>query len=153
LLKGLKGLAGLGQLLAISAIIVFVIVGPSGVQYRWSDGSTSATLKVQQSGAYSLTLTACETQVVSRRVAFTPCLVIPNVITPNGDGVNDRFHIKGLVGDDWQLVVYNRWGQPVYQAANYRQEWGEKVAPGLYFYLLRQTSSSAKYKGWVEALP
>jgi hypothetical protein len=57
------------------------------------------------------------------------------------------------VGDDWQLVVYNRWGQPVYQAANYRQEWGEKVAPGLYFYLLRQTSSSAKYKGWVEALP
>jgi gliding motility-associated-like protein len=75
-----------------------------------------------------------------------------NVITPNGDGLNDRFHIAGLLGEGWNLEVYNRWGEPVYHTANYRQEWGEQVPPGLYYYVLQQEATNARYKGWVEAM-
>ena len=123
-----------------------------GVHYRWSDGSTGPTLTVQQTGVYSLTLTGCETRVLTRRVAVQSCVAIPNVITPNGDGQNDRFRVTGLAGTGWHLTVYNRWGQAVYQSANYLGEWGEHAAPGLYYYVLQHTGANALYRGWVEAI-
>ena len=123
-----------------------------GVRYRWSDGSTAPTLTVQQAGTYSLTLTGCETRVLTRRVAVESCVAIPNVITPNGDGQNDRFRVTGLTGAGWYLTVYNRWGRAVYQSANYLGEWGEHAAPGLYYYVLQHTGANALYRGWVEAI-
>lgn len=123
-----------------------------GVRYRWSDGSTAPTLTVQQAGTYSLTLTGCETRVLTRRVAVRSCVAIPNVITPNGDGQNDRFRVTGLTGAGWYLTVYNRWGRAVYQSANYLGEWGEHAAPGLYYYVLQHTGANALYRGWVEAI-
>ncbi|NML66554.1 gliding motility-associated C-terminal domain-containing protein [Hymenobacter sp. RP-2-7] len=125
-----------------------------GVTYRWSDGSAGATLAVQQAGSYSLTVaSACTSQTATRRIATKSCLLLPNIITPNGDGLNDRFRVAGLVGTGWQLLVYNRWGQQVYQAADYRHEWGEQAAPGLYYYHLRQATTNTAYQGWVEVRP
>ena len=49
-------------------------------------------------------------------------LEFPNVVTPNGDGYNDIFAIKGLIGstifDTPRLYVYNRWGRLVYRCEN-----------------------------------
>jgi gliding motility-associated-like protein len=132
--------------------LVLRVPALGGVRHRWSDGSTGPTLTVHQAGEYSLTLTGCETRVLTRRVAVQACVAIPNVITPNGDGQNDRFRIAGLAGAGWHLTVYNRWGQAVYQAANYLGEWGEHAAPGLYYYALRHPGTNALYKGWVEAI-
>lgn len=122
------------------------------VRYQWSDGSTGPTLTVQQPGDYSLTLTGCETRMATRRITMQTCLVIPNVITPNGDGLNDRFRITGMLGEGWYLAVYNRWGQQVYQTANYHHEWGGQAAPGLYYYMLQQPGGATRYRGWVEAI-
>lgn len=47
---------------------------------------------------------------------------VPNVITPNGDGINDFWVIKNLPAGT-RVVLYNRWGQQVYYNENYSNQW------------------------------
>lgn len=50
--------------------------------------------------------------------------VIPDVITPNGDGINDKWEITCLMYfPDNHMSVYNRWGVIVYQADGYDNNW------------------------------
>ncbi|MGY3053687.1 gliding motility-associated-like protein [Pedobacter sp. UYEF25] len=73
-------------------------------------------------------------------------LFIPNLFTPNGDGINDVFEIRGLdlfYSND--LVIVNRWGNEVYKANNYQNNWsGNGLNEGTYFYKLsvRETAES-----------
>jgi gliding motility-associated-like protein len=127
--------------------------GVGRVAYRWSDGSTGPQLQLRQPGVYTLQVTtACEMRTASRRVAGRDCLLIPNVITPNRDGANDVFAVRGLAPGPWALTVYNRWGKQVYQASDYRNDWGGDAPPGLYYYLLQQVKRGVVYRGWVEAI-
>jgi gliding motility-associated-like protein len=71
-----------------------------------------------------------------------PLLNIPNVFSPNGDGKNDVFsihkNIKAECVDDFSIVIYNRWGEKVYNSNNFEFEWsGEKLPYGVYFYVMR----------------
>ncbi|RZK72807.1 MAG: T9SS type B sorting domain-containing protein, partial [Pedobacter sp.] len=64
---------------------------------------------------------------------------VPNLFTPNGDGINDVFEIRGLnqYGEN-QLQIVNRWGNEVFHATNYQNNWtGEGLNEGTYYYLLR----------------
>jgi gliding motility-associated-like protein len=65
-------------------------------------------------------------------------LEIPNIITPNGDGHNDKFVIDGLENYEGSiLLIYNRWGTKIYESNDYQNDWGnENVADGVYFYRL-----------------
>lgn len=70
---------------------------------------------------------------------FIPCeITIPNVFTPNGDGVNDHFFIDNLINYPYsQLEIYNRWGKKVYSTNNYQNDWdGKGIADGTYYYVL-----------------
>ncbi|PYF76563.1 DUF7507 domain-containing protein [Pedobacter nutrimenti] len=72
---------------------------------------------------------------------------IPNLITPNGDGINDVFEIRGLnqYGEN-QLIIVNRWGNEVFRQSNYQNTWsGEGLNEGTYYYLL-----TVKRKGGTE---
>ena len=123
-----------------------------GVSYRWDDGTGTSTRLVQEDGLYTLQVsTACETRSASRRVAFQPCLTIPNVITPNGDQVNEHFRVAGLTGI-WSLQLYDRWGRQVYTTKAYQNDWGPDAPAGIYYYLLQQAGTSTIRKGWLEVL-
>lgn len=64
-------------------------------------------------------------------------IVIPNVFSPNGDGHNDRFTIPNVQFLTNTLKVYNRWGQVVFEAANYKNQWAATDVPeGTYYYVL-----------------
>lgn len=66
-------------------------------------------------------------------------ITIPNVFTPNGDNTNNNFVIEGLeVYDDVSLEVYNRWGNLVYESADYRsgEFTGRDLEDGTYYYVL-----------------
>ncbi|MHB1277646.1 MAG: gliding motility-associated C-terminal domain-containing protein [Bacteroidia bacterium] len=69
-------------------------------------------------------------------------LIIPNGITPNGDGINDKLIIPNSGCCAYiSLVVFNRWGNVVYETKDYKNDWegmnlhGDKLSQGTYFIL------------------
>lgn len=147
---------GLGADTTVCEGTVLLLRAPApravGETYRWSDGSTDASLKVRTTGLYELQITGCGTQTANRRVRVESCVQIGTVITPNADGRNDRFEARNLPGTDWSLAVYNRWGRQVYNTAAYHNDWGDAASAGVYYYLLRQPTTGTTYKGWVEVV-
>ncbi|MCC7502637.1 MAG: gliding motility-associated C-terminal domain-containing protein [Flavobacteriales bacterium] len=80
---------------------------------------------------------------------------IPQGYSPNGDGVNDRFEITGLSAfPNAQLLVFNRWGQPVISSDHYANEWdgrsdnGGVLPDDTYFYVLNLTEDRT-YNGYI----
>lgn len=74
--------------------------------------------------------------------------IVPNVFTPNGDGVNDVFRIQGVPNPCWDTIhveIYNRWGQLIYTSDEVEFSWdgknskGKEVSEGTYFVILRGT--------------
>lgn len=58
-------------------------------------------------------------------------IFIPEGFSPNGDGINDLFVIRGATGLTVSLQVYNRWGHLVYQNADYHNDWDGKPNTGV----------------------
>lgn len=82
---------------------------------------------------------------------------IPNTITPNGDGQNDRLLIRGLEKyPDNDITIINRWGNHVFEEKNYQQKWeGKGLNDGTYFYLLRIKDANGQwqvFKGYIMIL-
>ncbi|WP_164969577.1 gliding motility-associated C-terminal domain-containing protein [Aquirufa rosea] len=74
--------------------------------------------------------------------------IIPQGITPNGDGKNDKLVIEGITGLKNKLSIFNRWGNLVFEKENYSNDWGgeyltsdsssdSKLLPdGIYYYVI-----------------
>jgi gliding motility-associated-like protein len=79
---------------------------------------------------------------------------IPNVFTPNNDGYNNFFEIKDLEKSKWDIHVYNRWGDPVYNKKPYTNDWdGDGLAAGVYYYTLTNSLCTYRtYKGIVSII-
>lgn len=80
-----------------------------------------------------------------------PEFSIPNVITPNGDGVNDTLIVTGLK-ELTNLHIYNRWGKLVTTFRDFRNNFdGGDLSDGVYFYQLTRQDGSAieEFKGWI----
>jgi gliding motility-associated-like protein len=52
-----------------------------------------------------------------------PLVFIPNVFTPNGDNLNETWDIRDLFVKDYKLVVYNKWGQLIYETSDKNEKW------------------------------
>ncbi len=71
-----------------------------------------------------------------------PRVVIPSAFSPNGDNINDTFSpITTCSLANFSMVIYNRWGNPVYSSNNIEESWdgtfkGSALAPNQYTYLV-----------------
>ncbi len=85
-----------------------------------------------------LTLTTPDGCVLEDSVRTRPpaaTIYFPNTFTPDGDGFNDLFGGEGRLIEHYELWVFNRWGQIVFEAENYRNNWSASGVPdGTYFY-------------------
>lgn len=112
-------------------------------------GSDTFTYRVKDANGYYTNIAS-----VVITVSFI-ALKIPNLFTPNGDGINDAFEIIGL--NQYQtneLQIINRWGNEVFHAKGYLNNWtGEGLNEGTYYYLLRvKKAGSAEvevFKGYI----
>ena len=87
----------------------------------------------------------------SYRTFNVPEFEVPNIITPNGDGINDKLIITGLK-DQMNLSVYNRWGKLVDEVYGYQNDWsGGELNDGLYYYTVgkQEGSEILQFKGWL----
>jgi len=81
----------------------------------------------------------------------------PNVITPNGDDKNENFIIEGLEKYAHnKLVIFNRYGDHVYEVEDYKNNWNAKgLNSGTYYYVLVTTDAhglQTTFKGWVQVI-
>jgi gliding motility-associated-like protein len=75
--------------------------------------------------------------------------LIPNVFTPNNDGVNDTFFIRNLPTGTIVSIV-NRWGKVVFESSNYQNDWnGGEYPDGIYYYTVN-IAGKGTYSGWVQ---
>ncbi len=80
-------------------------------------------------------------------------VVIPNIITPNGDGSNDIFQLNFQYES---VIIYNRWGQSLFESNNNESYWngrttsGSEVPDGTYYYLI--TTKEETFKGFVQVI-
>lgn len=87
-------------------------------------------------------------------------LFVPNAFTPNGDGKNETFKAKGIGVVDFRMMVFNRWGEKLFESNSMDIGWdgtvnGEKVMNDVYTYLIAYrdiTSPRLKYKKGVVAV-
>ncbi len=79
---------------------------------------------------------------------------IPNIFTPNGDGLNEVFQADGLL-EPFTLTVFNRWGLEVFSSGSPGKGWdgksehGKKVPPGVYYYVLFLPQSNRNFNGTI----
>src|SRR5690606_37294815 len=125
----------------IDVTSVRVVVQPmNGSTFVNADGSITYTSSVKFVGddafVYEVTDQSGLKDIATVRMSITYAeLLIPNALTPNGDGKNDLFFIQGLENyDHADLTVFNRWGNEVYRNRNYAQNWdGGGMADGTYY--------------------
>lgn len=97
---------------------------------------------------------ACGKEITSDLIPVynqCPCQ-IPNVITMNGDNVNDEFIIQNIDNyDRVHLQIFNRWGNLVYDNEDYENDWkgydksGEPLIEGVYTYVVTPLSEKFEY--------
>lgn len=121
------------------------------------DGGTTWEWNEVEGGIHEVTLemTTSDGCVSSFTMAYTvipDSVIIPNVFSPNNDGRNDRLIIENAQFHDNTLTIYNRWGQVVFHAVNYRNQWTARdLSDGTYYYLFR-LADGREYTGHLTLL-
>jgi len=118
-------------------------------------------------GTYSLLVTSngCAAATSTVAVVVNNCnnseFFIPEGFSPNGDVINDVFFIRGILNyPNNAFVIYNRWGDKVFDASPYQNTWdgkanqgirigGDELPVGIYFYVLDLKDGSKVFKGTI----
>jgi len=135
----------LGEPMSVSA---GVINGTAPYSFNWTEGTNNysgnpISFPTETPGIFTLNLVVtdqCGNQEIGNvDVEVIACqIIVPNVFTPNGDGSNDFLVFENLeYYPNNKLVVYNRWGNIVYEKSGYQNDWnGGDATDGTYFFLL-----------------
>ncbi|RUA29947.1 MAG: hypothetical protein DSY76_02905, partial [Bacteroidetes bacterium] len=119
---------------------------PPAYSYLWSTGNSLPTITIQDSGQYWVEITdLCKNYTVDFHVETIDCscmMAVPNVFTPNGDGLNDYFFpVINCMFEKYHIAIFNRWGQLLFESNNQNEKWDGKylnneVPEGVYFYVI-----------------
>jgi len=127
--------------------------------YLWQDGSTREYFEVKQPGIYSVAVTNnCGTATDAITITERVCIIyFPSAFTPDGNGRNDLFKILNAFNlQEYDLSVYNRWGQKLFHTKNVANGWdgtfnGQLQNTGVFIWICRfkKNNIENKMKGTV----
>lgn len=131
--------------------------GVDPLQVSWSNGYIGPVSYASNTvdGTYQVSVIDDCGHTASVNVIVDPqcAIIVPNVISPNGDGENDVFFIQGILASRSTVRIYNRWGQVVYEKQNYQNDWRAPGLPdGTYFYEVKVDREPDPYTGHVTVL-
>ena len=102
-----------------------------GYNYFWSHGPEINSIEVSESGSYQLIIqNRCGISTGVAYIEFEACnsYYIPNIFSPNGDGINDRF---SFISDHIQEIdlfeIFDRWGNKVFVADVFNRDTGQEL--------------------------
>jgi gliding motility-associated-like protein/uncharacterized repeat protein (TIGR01451 family) len=139
-----------------------------GTMNNGASETMTVTAKVNPTGSYvsPATITGIEldrnpANNISTTITYPMDFFIPEGFSPDGDGINDLFVIRGInYFPDNEFVIYNRWGNKVFEASSYLNTWdgrstrglrvgGDELPTGTYFYMLDLGDGSKVIKGTI----
>jgi hypothetical protein len=128
---------------------------PGLVSFEWQDGSRESQRTVTATGLYSVKVSnGCEVKEDAVRIVVLKedDFIIPNIITPNDDTLNDFFVLpEKLQGST--LSIYNRWGENIFFSNDYRNTWkAVGQSSGVYFFTLQGECMAKSKKGTVSVV-
>lgn len=108
----------------------------------WNDGGDGWSRLIARAGTYWVMATN-ECGMASDTVEIElgqqeEEIFIPNVFSPNNDGINDCFKTDGRISDSFQLLIYDRWGKLVFETKDMNECWegdfdGRPLPEGVYY--------------------
>jgi gliding motility-associated-like protein len=120
--------------------------------WNFGDGNTSTTQNSSNTydgaGVYLVSLYVentygCSSQI-EKEVAIKPVFsfYVPNAFTPDSDGDNDTFKGKGVNIDEYNMMIFDRWGEMLYETENLEEGWdgvyqGKLVPNNVYVYKIK----------------
>ncbi|MGB4849678.1 MAG: gliding motility-associated C-terminal domain-containing protein [Saprospiraceae bacterium] len=122
-----------------------------GYSIAWSNGSTNNELSITEPQSLSINITDDLGCVYTDSIDILPdisCLkdeiYIPNIFSPDGNGINDYIYISGSGAVDlFEFSIYDRWGNQLYHEKNQTIHWNglsnrnEIIPGGVYVYKLK----------------
>ena len=131
--------------------------GKGGGSYSWlpstdlkNPNSANPTADPASSTTYTMTVTDVNSCVSSDTITvfvkdlICPDIVIPTAFSPNGDGQNDLLVVKGGCIQTFDLVIFDRWGNKVFESINQANSWdglyqGSIANSAVFAYILKAT--------------
>lgn len=125
------------------------IEGASAWFWDFGDGGSAnvenPVHRFEEAGTYTVRLlvtdaAGCVSEARMSYQVLDPNLLIPNVFTPNNDGIQDQYMIRYQGAETFQLDIYDRWGRPMFSANQPDFGWngmhpnGSPASEGVYFY-------------------
>jgi gliding motility-associated-like protein len=114
--------------------------------WLWNTGAVGKSISVVEPGVYYATVSINNCSATDTIKVENDCYIdIPNVFTPNGDGINDYFLPRQLLArglTEFKMSIYNRWGQLIFESKSLNGSgWdgrlnGENQPEGVYVYII-----------------
>jgi|GEM_PF-538004 len=135
-----------------------VIITATGVfdSTIWSTGAKTPAITVTKTGTYTVTVkdsNGCSLKDSASIVAVkVDEFIAVDIITPNGDNINDLWIVKDVgYFSPVEVSIYNRYGDLLYTSNDYKNDWdgkrdGDNLPEGAYYYIVR-TKQGDVYKG------
>lgn len=131
---------------------VQVTGGTQPYVYQWNTNASTDSITHLMPGIYAITVTdvnGCrDSKSVNILASDNYCgdigIWVPDIFSPNGDGVNDVLYVLGGGVKQLQFFIYDRWGEKVFETSTLQQGWdgtfrGKPVDPGVFVYYLSAT--------------
>lgn len=152
----------------VSPVYKFLNTSINAATFTWSfgDGANSTIYSPQHSytdkGEYLVTLHVSSSEgcrdsltiPVEIKPIFT--IYIPNAFTPDGSGINDFFSAKGQEISEFRMMIFNRWGDLIFETNDLAKGWdgrangGTEIAQdGVYVYKIEVRDFQSKYHDYM----
>jgi gliding motility-associated-like protein len=151
--------------LCVGQTLLLDATSPNAGSYLWQDNSSNSTYTVTQQGTYFVKVTNddnCSLATDTISVTMINCtgeeptgpavLTMPNIFTPDNDGINDFFEAKEIQNiTEASLRIVNRWGDLMFETTDLTMGWngktnGEDSPEGVYFWIVDYTKGNQQVR-------
>jgi hypothetical protein len=123
----------------------------SYTSYLWNTAENTAQIQVDSTGTFWVLVgddNGCMNSDTIHINILSCDLRIGNVFSPDKNGLNDMFFSGGEDLKQFHLIVYNRWGQKIYESFSVNDQWSCDCSAGTYYYLIEAIDRNNKEGNW-----